>query len=58
MGTKLDAVADRGDVLAELESTAVEYGVQSAAISAVTGEGIDSFVGTLFDLVEEAKEGP
>jgi GTP-binding protein len=58
VGTKLDAVADRGDVLAELESTAVEYGVQSAAISAVTGEGIDSFVGTLFDLVEEAKEGP
>ena len=58
VGTKLDAVADRGDVLAELESTAVEYGVRSAAISAVTGEGIDSFVGALFDLVEEAKEGP
>jgi GTP-binding protein len=57
VGTKLDAVADRGDVLAELEGTAAGYGVQSAAISAVTGEGINSFVGTLFDLVEEAKEG-
>jgi len=39
-----------------LEATAKANGVRSTAISAVTGEGIDKLVGTLFDLVEEAKE--
>jgi len=58
VGTKLDSVADREAALAELAATATEYGVQSTAISAVTGEGIDRLVGTLFDLVEEVKEEP
>ena len=58
MGTKLDAIADREAGLAELAATAKANGVQSTAISAVTGEGIDRLVGTLFDLVEEVKEGP
>jgi hypothetical protein len=39
-----------------LAATAKANGVQSTAISAVTGEGIDKLVGTLFDLVEEVKE--
>jgi GTP-binding protein len=58
VGTKLDSIADREAGLAELAATAKANGVQATAISAVTGEGIDSFVGTLFDLVEEVKEGP
>jgi GTP-binding protein len=58
VGTKLDAMADREAGLAELAATAKANGVQSTAISAVTGEGIDRLVGTLFDLVEEAKEKP
>jgi len=56
IGTKLDAMADREAGLADLEATAKANGVRSTAISAVTGEGIDKLVGTLFDLVEEAKE--
>jgi GTP-binding protein len=58
VGTKLDSIADREAGLAELAVTAKANGVQSTAISAVTGEGIDRLVGTLFDLVEEVKEGP
>jgi len=56
VGTKIDAMADREAGLAELAATAQAHGVESTAISAVTGEGIDRMVGTLFDLVEEAKE--
>ena len=58
VGTKLDAMADREAGLAELETTAKANGVRSTAISAVTGEGIERLVGTLFDLVEEVKERP
>ena len=58
VGTKLDAVADREAVLAELTASAAANGVQAIAISAVTGEGVDRLVGMLFDLVEEAKEEP
>ena len=58
VGTKLDAIADREAGLAELAATAKANGVQSTAISAVTGEGIDRLLGTLFDLVEEVKKGP
>lgn len=58
VGTKLDAMADRETGLAELAATARANGVQSTAISAVTGEGVDRLVATLFDLVEEVKEGP
>ena len=58
VGTKLDAVADRAAVLAELTAAAAVNGVQAIAISAVTGEGVDRLVGVLFDLVEEAMEEP
>ena len=58
VGTKLDAVADREAVLAELTAAAAVNGVQAIAISAVTGEGVDRLVGMLFDLVEEAMEEP
>jgi GTP-binding protein len=58
VGTKIDAMADREAGFAELATTAKANGVQWTAISAVTGEGIDRLVGTLFDLVEEAKEEP
>jgi GTP-binding protein len=56
VGTKLDAVMDRETVLAELASTAAANGVQTTAISAVTGEGIDHFVNILFVLVEEVRK--
>ncbi len=56
VGTKLDAVADRDEALAELESVAGEYGVGSGAISAVTGEGVDLVLRLLFDLTEEMRE--
>ena len=56
VGTKLDAVADRGTAEAELEAAAAEYRVPAIAISAVTGEALDRCVGMLFDLVEEAAE--
>jgi GTP-binding protein len=55
VGTKLDAVADRDAVLAELEAVAGERGVRSGAISAVTGEGLDLMLRLLFDLSEELK---
>jgi GTP-binding protein len=55
VGTKLDAVADRDAVLAELEAVAGERGVRSGAISAVTGEGVDLMLRLLFDLSEELK---
>jgi GTP-binding protein len=55
VGTKLDAVADRDAVLAELEAVAGERGVRSVAISAVTGEGVDLMLRSLFDLTEEMK---
>jgi GTP-binding protein len=58
VGTKIDAVADREADLAELAAAAKANGVRSTVISAVTGEGIDRFVGTLFEMVEEVKERP
>ena len=58
VGTKLDAVADREAALADLAAAAKAHGVASTAISAVTGEGIDRLVGTLFDMVEEVEEEP
>jgi GTP-binding protein len=58
VGTKVDAVDDREAVLAELTSAAGTHGVQSTAISAVTGEGIDGLLGMLFEMVEEVTEEP
>jgi len=55
VGTKLDAVADRDAVIAELEAVAGERGVESSAISAVTGEGVDLMLRLLFDMAEEVK---
>jgi len=58
VGTKLDAVAERGPALADLEAVAGRHGVRWIAISAVTGEGVDQLVRMLFDLVGEAGETP
>lgn len=57
VGTKLDAVSDREEALTELKDVAREYGVETSAISAVTGEGIDRLVGRLFEMAEEVTEG-
>ena len=53
VGTKLDAVADRDQAIAELAELAARLGVDHCAISAVTGEGVDRLVGMLFELIEE-----
>ena len=58
VGTKLDAVADRDEVLAKLEAVGDAHGVPSRPISAVTGEGINRLLELLFGLVEEAKAEP
>lgn len=58
VGTKLDAVAERERVLAELETVGAGYGVQWTAISAVTGEGVDQLVRLLLELVGEATTTP
>ncbi len=58
VGTKLDAVADRGERLAELAAAAASHGVSWRAISAVTGEGVEPLLGVLFVLVDEARETP
>ena len=58
VGTKLDAVSDREVAFAELNDVASEYGVETTAISAVTGEGIDRLLGRLFEMVEEVTERP
>lgn len=56
IGTKLDAVADREQRLAELAAAAAAHGVSWRAISAVTGEGVEELLGALFRLVDEARE--
>ncbi len=58
IGTKLDAVADRQGVVAELEKVASSYDVEWQAISAVSGESVAQFLGMLFRVVGEAKETP
>ena len=58
VGTKLDAVADREERLAELAAAAAAHGVSWRAISAVTGEGVEQLLGVLFALVDEARETP
>ena len=56
IGTKVDAVADRQASIAELEAVAAAYEVSWQAISAVSGESVDQFLGMLFKIVGEAKE--
>ena len=58
VGTKLDSVAERQPVLADLEAVGGRHGVRWTAISAVTGEGVDQLVRMLFDLVEEVGKTP
>jgi len=58
VGTKLDSVAERDEVLADLAAVGRSHGARWAAISAVTGEGVDQLVRVLFDLVEEARRTP
>jgi len=52
VGTKLDAVADRGAVLETVAAVAADHGVAWCAISAVTGEGLDRLIGMLFKLID------
>ncbi len=58
VGTKIDAVNELEEALADLVAVAESHGVQSVVISAVTGEGIDRLLGVLFAMVEDAKERP
>lgn len=58
VGTKLDSVAEREQVLADLEAVAASHGVRWLAISAVTGENVDQLVRMLFDLGGEAGKTP
>lgn len=51
VGTKLDALAETGR-LEELAELARSLGVPSAAISAVTGAGLDAMLETVFRLAE------
>jgi GTP-binding protein len=53
VGTKLDAVSDRGSADDELERVAKHHGVSWCSISAVTGEDVVRLVGMLFEMVEE-----
>jgi GTPase len=56
VGTKIDAVNDREEALAELAAVAEVNAVQWVVISAVTGEGIDRLLDVLFAMVGEARE--
>jgi GTP-binding protein len=56
VGTKIDSVADRARSEAELEAIAVDYGVETCFISAVTGDGIRRLLGRLFALVADERE--
>lgn len=57
VGTKLDAVADRDAVLADLAAVAAAENVAWCAISAVTGEGIRRLIGMLFETIAERENG-
>lgn len=51
VGTKVDAVAGRAQAEDELAQVAAGYGVGFAVVSSVSGDGIRSFLGRLFELV-------
>ena len=53
VGTKLDAISDRGR-LAELTEVGRAMGVPTAAISAVSGEGLDAMLELMFALAAQA----
>ncbi len=57
VGTKLDAVADRAGVVADLTAVAAAEGVPWCAISAVSGDGIRRLVGMLFEMIDERENG-
>ena len=57
VGTKLDAVADRDAMLADLAAVAAVEGVPWCAISAVSGDGIRRLVGMLFETIDERENG-
>jgi len=56
VGTKTDAIIDRSEAEAELDRVAVDYGVLTCTISAVTGEGFRRLLGLLFKLVSDNRE--
>jgi len=53
VGTKLDAVADRQQAVEDLEAAAADFSVDSCAISAGSGEGVNRLIGMLFGLIDE-----
>jgi len=56
VGTKLDAVDERDEALAELQAAADGCGASWMAVSAVTGEGIPRLISALFGLLTEMTE--
>jgi GTP-binding protein len=55
VGTKLDAVTERAETLAQLERAAVLHQVPWCAVSAVSGERLEEMVLHLFELVESCE---
>jgi GTP-binding protein len=53
VGTKLDAISDR-ERLVELAAVGRAMGVPTAAISAVSGEGLDAMLELMFALAAQA----
>lgn len=56
VGTKIDAVFDRDQAMSDLGEVASTFHVETHAISAVTGEGLDQLLHLLFRITGDAKE--
>ncbi len=56
VGTKIDAVADRHESVAELDRVADAHGVDRCVVSSVTGDGIRGLLGRLFEIVAAQPE--
>ena len=56
VGTKIDAVEDRDQALADLEKAGSLFGVRRHAISAVTGAGVEELLHQVFALNATARE--
>lgn len=56
VGTKMDAVQDKEEALKELAAVGSAFNVETRAISAVTGEGVDSMLHLLFAMTDDDSE--
>jgi len=56
IGTKMDAVEDRDQALADLKAVGSSFGVMTHAMSAVTGEGVAHLLHLLFNLANDETE--